>query len=53
MAARPTARGFTLVELMIAVAVIAVLAAAVMPSVASLSGADARKSAGELAGSEG
>lgn len=44
-------RGFTLVELMIAVAVIAVLAAAVVPSVASLSGADARKAAGELAGS--
>jgi len=44
-------RGFTLVELMIVVAVIAVLAAAVVPSVASLSGADARKGAGELAGS--
>jgi general secretion pathway protein H len=50
--ARPaTSRGFTLVELMIAVAVIAVLAAAVMPSVASLSGADARQAAGELSGS--
>jgi general secretion pathway protein H len=44
-------RGFTLVELMIVVAVIAVLAAAVVPSVASLSGADARKAAGELSGS--
>jgi len=44
-------RGFTLVELMIAVAVIAVLAAAVIPSVSSLSGADARKAAGELSGS--
>jgi general secretion pathway protein H len=46
-----TARGFTLVELMIVVAVIAVLAAAVVPSVSSLTGADARKAAGELAGS--
>jgi general secretion pathway protein H len=36
---------------MIAVAVIAVLAAAVLPSVSSLSGADTRKAAGELAGS--
>jgi general secretion pathway protein H len=44
-------RGFTLVELMIAVAVVAVLAAAVVPSVSSLSGADARKAAGELSGS--
>lgn len=52
MAARDrTARGFTLVELMIAAAVIAVLAAAVVPSVASLTGADARKAAGELSGS--
>lgn len=50
-ARRSTARGFTLVELMIAVAVIAVMAAAVIPSVASLSGADARKGAGELSGS--
>jgi general secretion pathway protein H len=36
---------------MIAVAVVAVLAAAVVPSVSSLSGADARKAAGELSGS--
>lgn len=50
--ARPAqSRGFTLVELMIVVAVIAVMAAAVVPSVASLSGADARQAAGELAGS--
>jgi len=50
--ARPAqSRGFTLVELMIAVAVVAVLAAAVVPSVSSLSGADARKAAGELSGS--
>jgi general secretion pathway protein H len=36
---------------MIAVAVVALLAAAVVPAVASFSGADARQSAGELAGS--
>ena len=36
---------------MIVVAVIAILSAAVVPSVSSLSGADARRSAGELAGS--
>jgi len=44
-------RGFTLVELMIVVAVVALLAAAVVPAVSSISGADARRSAGELAGS--
>ena len=38
-------------ELMIVVAVIAVLAAAVVPAVSSLSGADARQAAGELSGS--
>lgn len=50
-ARRPAERGFTLVELMIAVAVVALLAAAVVPAVSSLSGADARKAAGELSGS--
>lgn len=50
--ARPAqSRGFTLVELMIVVAVIAVLSAAVMPALGSLTGADARKASGELAGS--
>jgi general secretion pathway protein H len=51
MDGRRHSRGFTLVELMIAVAVLAVLAAAVVPAVSSLSGADARKAAGELSGS--
>lgn len=51
MARRAHSRGFTLVELMIVVAVIAIMTAAVVPSVSSLSGADARTSAGELAGS--
>ncbi len=45
------ARGFTLVELMIVVAVMAVMAAAVVPALSSLTGADARRGAGELAGS--
>ena len=44
-------RGFTLVELMIVVGVIAILTAAVIPSVASLAGSNARQTAGELAGS--
>jgi general secretion pathway protein H len=44
-------RGFTLVELMIVVAVIAILTAAVVPAVSSLAGSHARQSAGELAGS--
>jgi len=44
-------RGFTLVELMITITVIAVLSAAVMPALNSLSGANAKQAAGELAGS--
>src|SRR5919197_943677 len=42
--------GFTLVELMIVLAVVAVLSAAVVPTVKSVTGANARAAAGELAG---
>lgn len=44
-------RGFTLVELMIVIGIISLVTAAVMPALASLTGADARKAAGELGGS--
>ncbi len=43
--------GFTLIELLIVIAVGALLAAAAAPAVESLTGADARKAAGEMAGS--
>lgn len=49
--ARPLpARAFTLIELMVVMAVIALLAAAAGPALGGLTGADARKGAGELAG---
>ncbi|MFO0583074.1 MAG: type II secretion system protein [Anaeromyxobacter sp.] len=44
-------RGFTLVELMVVMAVIGSAALLVVPAMASLTGANARRSAGELAGS--
>jgi general secretion pathway protein H len=44
------AHGFTLVELMIVLAVVALLSAAVVPTVNSVTGANARAAAGELAG---
>ncbi len=47
-ASRP--RGFTLIELMIVVAVVAVAAAAIVPAVSSLTGANARAAAGEISG---
>jgi general secretion pathway protein H len=49
--ARPRPRAFTLIELMIVVAVIALLAMAAGPAMGGLTGADARKAAGQLAGS--
>ncbi len=50
-APRRTASGFTLIELVIVIAVVAILAAAAMPALSSLTGANARAAAGELAGS--
>jgi general secretion pathway protein H len=47
---RRTDAGFTLVELIIAVAVVAVLTAAAMPALNAVTGANARSAAGELAG---
>jgi general secretion pathway protein H len=46
-----TARGFTLIELLIVLAVIALLAGLAAPAVGSITGANARKAANELAGS--
>jgi general secretion pathway protein H len=48
---RHHARGFTLVELLIVVAVMGLMAALVGPGLGSVTGANARQSAGELAGS--
>jgi general secretion pathway protein H len=43
--------GFTLIELLVVLAVIALAATLAVPALASLTGADARRSAAELAGS--
>jgi general secretion pathway protein H len=50
MARAPQPRGFTLIELMIVMSLIALLAVAAGPALGALTGADARKGAGELAG---
>jgi len=50
MAGRTTARGFTLIELLIVVSVIALFAGLAAPAIGSVTGANARKAAGELAG---
>ena len=50
--ARPAhiARGFTLIELLVVLAIVAFVAAAAAPALGSVTGATARRAAGEVAG---
>lgn len=50
MTERARQRGFTLIELMVVIAVVAVISAAAVPALRGVTGANARQSAGELAG---
>jgi general secretion pathway protein H len=50
LSARRCQRGFTLIELLIVVGVVALLAGLAAPALGSLTGANARQAAGELAG---
>jgi len=47
----PRSNGLTLIEILVVIAIIATASLMVVPAVNSLSGADAKKAAGELAGS--
>lgn len=49
--ARGSPRGLTLIELLVVLAIVALVAAMAGPALAGVSGANARKAAGELAGS--
>ncbi len=50
MTASRRPRGFTLIELLVVIGIIAVLATLAAPAIGSVTGANARKAAGELAG---
>ena len=51
MAGSAPARGYTLIELMVVIAVVGLIAAAAVPALRGITGANARQAAGELSGS--